>query len=827
MIGKLFVKSLSFLFTMTLLCLVLGGSIGYAVVAYYGKDLPDYTQLASYDPPTTTRFYAQDGRLIGEFAKEKRVFVPFSAIPKRVVQAFIAAEDKNFYRHPGVDLMSISRAAVQNMLHFSHQGNLVGGSTITQQVVKNFLLTKERTISRKVKEAILALRITRAFSKDKILELYLNEIYLGSRSYGVVAASLNYFNKPLDDLTIDEAAMLAALPKAPSNIDPRKYYKRALERRNWVIDRMHEEGYIRESEAHFAKQQPIRLHARAPADAVDAPAFNEAVKTEIVKHFGEQALYEQGLTVRTTLIPEYQVIAQQALRKGLEAYDQRHGYRGPLANLVTDEDWVASLKTIKRPIAMDPQWRIGIVLALHDHDAAVGLSTGERITLPFAGMSWARPWMKDQRVAASPQSPKDVLHLGDVILVGQEKSNKDQPELSWTLKQIPDINGAVVVLDPHTGRIQAMVGGYYYGEGEFNRATQAKRQPGSAFKPFVYLSALERGFTPSTIILDAPVELEQGTGLPTWKPQNYSGKFYGPSTMRRGLELSRNAMTVRLSTMIGIDPILDMIRRFGIAENPARNFSTVLGTTETTLINLTNAYGVLVNGGKAITPSLIDRIHDRHGKIIYKQDTRVCDNCQASPLVSQFDKMMLTLDPPVLEDNRKPITDPISSYQILSMMQGVVERGTAASARSLGRTLGGKTGTTNESKDTWFIGFSPNLVVGVFVGFDTPKTLGRYETGASVALPIFMDVVKKVLKDTPDIPFTIPPGVSLAKVDINTGQPPSFETPENNIIYEAFRQVPLNIPQAENISNDSTGSTPPTVPSFDSQNTTYGTGGIY
>lgn len=764
---------------------IAGATAAFFLFQHFNKDLPDYSQLANYDPPTTTRFYAADGRLLSEYAVEKRLYVPITAIPKRVINAFLAAEDQNFYHHPGIDIYSVGRAVIQNLVSAS-QGNrsLVGGSTITQQVVKNFLLTKERTMERKVKEAILAIRISKVYSKDRILELYLNEIYLGAGSYGVTAAALNYFNKPLDELTIEESALLAAMPKAPSSLDPKRFYDRAKTRRDWVIGRMQEEGYITSDEAKQAIATPITMRTRDNTEMVTAESFSGAARQALVDKLGAEAVYERGLSVRTTLDPALQEIAQNALRKGLETYDRRHGYRGPITTVEAEKDWVEFLHNVAIPEGLG-NWQLAVVLTLRPKEVEIGISDGKKGIIPFAELQWARHHLPKQNIGPPVRAPSDVVAVGDVIavepLVPEEGKKKGKVSF-YALRQIPEVNGALVALDPYTGKVLAMVGGYSIKETEFNRAVQAKRQPGSAFKPFVYLTAMENGFSPSSIVLDAPIELSQGAGLPKWTPKNYSGDFLGPTTLRRGLELSKNVMTVRLALMIGIDKIIATGERFGIYQTLPRDFSTVLGAHETTLLNLVNAYGMIFNGGKRIVPSLIERIQDRNGKTIYRHDDRVCDTCPIEISHPEY-----TDAPPELLDTREPITDPVSAYQITSILQGVVQRGTAQRAKVLNRTLAGKTGTTNESFDSWFIGASPNLVVGVYTGFDTPRTLGRTETGASVALPVFISFMEQALKDKPDVPFRVPPGARLVRVDALTGAPVGPETKSANVIYEAYK----------------------------------------
>lgn len=783
-VGKILSNLLVAFMTLAML-----GILAVIIVFYhYSDDLPDFKQLATYEPPIITRLYAGDGRLLAEYATEKRVYLPLSATPRRVIHAFLAAEDKNFYEHTGIDLFGIVRAMMENIRNFGSNRSLVGGSTITQQVVKNFLLTNEKSLERKIKEAILAFRISRVYSKDRILELYLNQIYLGHGSYGVAAAALNYFNKSTDELSVEEAAFLAALPKAPANYDPRRYYERAKERRDWVIRRMQDDGAISDEEALRAISMPITLRTRDEAETARADFFAEEVRRQLAAMYGSEVLYKGGLYVKTTLDPTLQNYADEALREALMEFDHRRGgWRGPVQKLASTDNWQQALSAIKpETVPVVGNQQLAVVLDVAKERASIGLSDGSKAILPLERAKWARKKLPDG-LGPEPAKMSDVVLPGNVILVAPmlEKQNEkeDQKEAKsniFELQQMPQINGALVALDPHTGRVLAMSGGYAYGGTEFNRATQAKRQPGSAFKPFVYLSALESGFTPATIIEDAPVELSQGVGLPTWKPQNYKGDYLGPATLRTGVEKSRNAMTVRLAVMLGIDRILAIGRRFDIYDKPQRNFSIVLGAAETTLIRLTNAYAMLVNGGKRVSPALIERIDDRNGKTIFRRDTRKCEKCRMETGAGITDSV-----PPLPEDNRERVVDARVAYQMVSILEGVVQRGTAARARSIGKPLAGKTGTTNDSLDTWFVGFSPDLVVGVFVGYDTPKTLGSRETGGSVALPGFIKFMERALADKPSTPFRIPPGIQLVKIDQDTGQPP-IPGLEGRVIYEAF-----------------------------------------
>jgi penicillin-binding protein 1A len=753
------------------LMVAIGGAI--YTISYYGKDLPDYSQLKDYEPPVVTRFYAGDGRLLEEFAQEKRVFVPIESIPALVKQGFIAAEDKNFYDHQGVDYLAIVRAAVFNIKNLGTGRRPVGASTITQQVAKNFLLTNELSFKRKIREAILAFRMERAMSKERLLELYLNEIYLGGGTYGVAAAALNYFNKSLEELKIHEVAYLAALPKAPNNYHPVRNHDAAIERRNWVIRRMLEDKYIVEAQADIAKSNPLQMTNRNATSVVDAPYFAEEVRRELIEYYGEDSLYGGGLVVRTSIDPRLQEIAKTALQEGLLAYDKRHGYRGPIANLSSLDDW--SNKLIKTEIEGIPDhWNKAVVLSVSAAKADIGFTNKTKATLELQYLSWAKKPLKDGLVGAEVTSVHQVLKAGDVILV--EKVEVDE-KMVYGLRQIPEINGAIIALDPHTGRILSMVGGWSYAQSEFNRATQAIRQPGSAFKPFVYLAALDKGFTPATLVLDAPFCIDQGAGLGKWCPSNYSNEFYGPTPIRVGIEKSRNLMTVRLADFVGMKDITEYAARFGVTENMPPLLANALGSGETTLLALTTGYAQLVNGGKKITPTMIDRIQDRRGKTIFNHDSRPCKGC--GDLV-QWEGQ----DVPEIKDLRQQIADPKKTFQVVHMLEGVIKRGTGIRIRSLNKPLAGKTGTTNESRDTWFIGFSPDLTVGVFIGFDEPRTLGKKETGSSVAVPVFKAFMEQALANTPAIPFRVPPGVKNVQINAETGA--RARPGDERVIWEAF-----------------------------------------
>ncbi len=816
-----------FIILLLLFTIAIAGAGGALYVFHqYGKGLPDYRQLADYEPPVTTRIHAGDGRLLNEYAIERRVFVPLSAMPGLVVQAFIAAEDKNFFQHPGIDVTGVARAIVTNLRNIGSGRRLVGASTITQQVAKNFLLTNEVSWERKIKEAILSLRIERAISKERILELYLNEIYLGFQAYGVAAAALNYFDKSLDELTIAEASFLAALPKAPNNYHPIREREAAINRRNWVVGRLLEEGFITTDQAIEARAEPLDIRKRQETQFVRADYFAEEVRRELMALYGEEKLYTGGLSVRTTIDPYLQDIADRTLRKGLEVYDRRHGWRGPLSITPEGTDYHQAIKDYKPPAGMEGRLA-AVVIRMDDGGVDIAFAGGETGRIPLMEMTWARPWKEGQKLGPKVKKPSDVVRPGDIVAVvpvshapEDEDGNQGEPypPATFGLSQIPEIEGGLIALDPHTGRVLAMSGGYSYERSVFNRVTQAMRQPGSAFKPFVYLTALESGYTPSTLILDAPFVIDQGPGLPKWRPANYTKKFYGPSTMRLGIEKSRNLMTVRLAQAVGMDRITRYAERFGIVDEMPEQLAMSLGAGETSLLRLTTAYAMLVNGGHEITPTFIDRIQDRNGLTVFRHDVRECPQCMAPYWTGQR--------VPELPDNRDKLANPGSAYQIVSMLEGVVQRGTGRRIRAVGKPLAGKTGTTNNQVDTWFVGFSPDLAVGVYVGFDNPRGLGYRETGSSVPAPIFRDFMQAALEGKPGIPFRIPPGIRLVRINGSTGAP--AQPGEDGVILEAFK--PGNVPIGESLLLAGDGYTPGfsgTGQSAGSGSPSTGTGGLY
>jgi penicillin-binding protein 1A len=756
---RFFYYTFLLLFSLGILAALAGGAAVAYAISYYGRDLPDTAMLKDYDPAVLTRLYAGDGQLLTQYAEEERVFMPVETIPDMIKQAFIAAEDQNFYQHSGIDPVAIINAAVGNL---ASGGRPRGASTITQQVAKNFFLTNEVSYERKIKEAILAFRMEKSMTKDRLLELYLNEIYLGERSYGVAAAALNYFNKPLERLSIDEAAFLAALPKAPNNYHPLRKHDAALARRNWVVGRMEEDGYITKGQAELAKLAPLTMVQSGNSHEIHAAYFAEEVRRQLAEEFGSKSLYGGGLVVRTTVDPRLQEIAVKTLRNGLMAYDKRRGWRGPIAHFDSLDGWQDKLAKIPVQEGMIEGWKLAVILSKDETNINLGFAGGDKGVVPVATTEWTGPNTKPLK--------------GDVVVV--EDDGKDDTANTYTLHQIPKVNGALVAMDPHTGRVLAMQGGWKYEGSEFNRATQAKRQPGSSFKPFVYLSALEHDFTPATLVLDAPFVIDQGPGLPKWRPTNYSGEYYGPTTIRVGLEKSRNLMTVRLADHVGIQSVIDVAKRFGVVDDMPPMLSYSLGAGETTLLRMTTAYAQFVNGGKKVTPTLIDRIQDRRGKTVARHDERPCEGC--GPLIEWSDGLTV----PTVPDTREQLADPRHAYQMVSMMEGVVQRGTGMKIKELNRPLAGKTGTTNDSKDTWFVGFAPDLVVGVFVGFDEPRSLGKKETGASIAVPVFKDFMAAALEGTPAMPFRVPPGIKQVRINAENGT--RARAGEKNVIWEAF-----------------------------------------
>ncbi|HXW29752.1 MAG TPA: penicillin-binding protein 1A [Xanthobacteraceae bacterium] len=779
---RLLVRFFGFLFAAGTIVFLVGVAGAAALFWHFSKDLPDYSQLQNYEPPVMTRIHAADGSLLAEYARERRLYLPIQAIPKLVINAFVSAEDKNFYEHGGLDFGGIARAAFFYAQNYGSNRRPQGASTITQQVAKNFLLTNEVSFQRKIKEALLALRIERTYSKDKILELYLNEIYLGVGAYGVAAASLLYFDKSVHELSIAEAAYLAGLPKAPNNYNPFRQRERAIERRNYVIDRMVEDEYITAQDGEKAKKEPLTVTPRPTgAHVYEAEYFAEEVRREIYERYGEKKLYEGGLSVRTTLDPKLQEFARKALMDGLVHYDEGDGWRGPVSKIDISGDWGSKLAEVKSLADISP-WRMAVVLEIGDQSARIGLQpprepsgnvSRERQVgiLPLEGIKWA---MKADR--KGPPRIGQVLQSGDVIYV----EALGQDSTGYRLRQLPEASGAMVVMDPNTGRVLALVGGFSYDQSQFNRATQALRQPGSSFKPLVYAAALDNGYTPSTVIMDAPIEIDQGAGLGTWRPENYEQKFYGPQTLRFGIEHSRNVMTVRLAQDIGMPLIAEYAKRFGVYDDLPPYLSFALGAGETTVLKMATAYSMFDNGGRRIKPTLIDRIQDRWGHTIYRHDERECRGCDADKWQGQAE--------PVLIDHRERVLDPLTAYQVTSMLEGVVQRGTGTALKDLGKPVAGKTGTTNDEKDAWFIGYTPDIVAGVYIGYDKPRHLHlpTGATGGHLAAPVVRDFLKQATAGKPGVPFLPPAGIKLVRIDAKTGLRAGPGT-TGNVIFEAFK----------------------------------------
>jgi penicillin-binding protein 1A len=779
---RLLIRFFGFLFaTATIVGLVGAAAVG-VFIWQQAKTLPEHTALKNYEPPVMTRLHAVDGSLIGEYANQRRLFLPIQAVPQLVIHAFLSAEDKNFYQHGGVDFTGIARAAVSYIENIGSNRRPQGASTITQQVAKNFLLTNELSMTRKVKEALLSMRIEQTFSKDKILELYLNEIYLGLGNYGIAASALNYFDKSVQELTISEAAYLAALPKAPNNYNPFKATDRAVDRRNWVIDRMVENGFVSAEDARKAKDEPLGVIARPPnAHNYTAPYYAEEVRRVLYEKYGAKGLYEGGLSVRTALNPQLQEMAKKALTDGFVKFDEARGWRGPVKTIDLGADWGTALAEV--PPYNDIPWKLAVVIGVEGNGATIGLQPGrdgtgavlpERATatIPAEGMKWAR-WASG---AEKPANQKGPVKAGDVVYVEPLKT-KGAQDGQYRLRQPPEISGAMTVMDPFTGRVLALVGGFSYDQSEFNRATQALRQPGSSFKPFIYSAALENGYTPSSLVLDAPIEIAQGAGQDDWKPENYGMDFNGPSTLRYGIEKSRNVMTVRLAQDMGMPIISEYARRFGVYDDLPPFLSMALGAGETTLLRMAAGYSVFANGGRKVNASLIDRIQDRYGRTVYRHDERECQGCRATDWRGQ--------EPPTLVDHREQILDPLTAYQMTSIMEGVILRGTGTALREVGKPIAGKTGTTNDYKDAWFVGYSPDLVVAVYLGYDKPRTMGKSGTGGGLAAPVASEFMKMALADKPNVPFRVPAGIKLVRINSATGMRAS--PGDQKVILEAFK----------------------------------------
>ena len=763
-----------------------------AIFWMYGRDLPSHESLAEYTPPTISRIYSGQGRIIDEFAKERRLFVPADAIPDLIKQAFVSAEDKNFYQHGGYDLRGIAAAAIDAVR--SGGRDVRGASTITQQVMKNFLLGGERRAERKIQEIILASRIEETLDKEGILELYLNEIFLGQNSYGVAAASQTYFNKTLDDLAPHEAAMLASLPKAPSDYHPVRRKDRLLSRRNFVLKEMMENGYITEATYEVEREAPLKSVQNGDFESFrkDLPPrdyFTDEIRRQLSQDFGEGEFFTGGLSVRATIDNEIQPIAADALQRQLESFDRSQGvWHGtdktiPADQLGDEATWREALSNIRiaRDIRLDSQWYPAVVLEVGENEARLGIEGVEDDAnghwVPAKDAQWARKRRADGSLAKKARVTGDLVSVGDVVHVRRMTADADGAFIRWTLRQVPKVQGGFVAMDVNTGRVIAMQGGFSYQASVFNRATQARRQPGSSFKPFVYAAALDSGYTPATIVVDAPIEINTPQGL--WRPRNSSNKFYGPTPLRTGIEQSRNLMTIRLAEEVGMDTVASYAEKFGVYDNMGRFLANSLGSEETTLYQMVAAYAMFANGGERVQPTLVDRVQDRYGKTIYRHDQRGCDDCKVASLDPGF-------APRILSD-RERVMDPITAYQLTSMMRGVVERGTARRTVNLSVPTAGKTGTTNDARDVWFVGFTSNIAAGCFIGYDTPRSLGRGASGGGMCGPVFNAFMKEATKKYGGGAFDVPPGGTFINIDRFTGARLGNDATGDNVVAEYFR----------------------------------------
>ena len=754
-------------FTLILSGVLIGGIAVFAILWVFSNKLPDYKFLKNYKPSVSSKVYSGEGELVSDFSAQKRIFVPYNSIPKKVINSFLSSEDKNFFSHPGVDAKGVVRAIINNIKNYLYSKRLEGASTITQQVAKNFLLTNEVSLNRKIKEAILAFRIERSLSKKRILELYLNQIYMGQGAYGIASASLEYFDKPISDLNYGEASLLAALPKAPSKYNPYKNIELAKFRRNLVLKNLFDNNYISNKDYNKFIQQEIKLKKRKEIFLEDTRYYVEDIRKNVVNQFGFEKVYKQGFNIKTPLNLELQNIATSSLRKGLEIYDRRKGWRGSLTNKKNSKNWKKDLDKFKLEKSIG--WNIAIVKKIKKFSAIIETNDNLKGVINYNSISWTK------------KEFYDLFNIGDIIYV------KKIQDSEYELKQLPKVNGGIVVMDPFTGRVYALSGGFSFKKSEFNRASQALRQPGSAFKPFIYALALENNFSPTTLILDAPLVLEQGSDLKMWKPENYGKKFYGPSTLRTGLEKSRNLMTVRIAQQLGIKKIVNFSKKLGIYENPDELISIALGSAETTLIKLTSAYCSFVNGGKKINPILIDRIQDSEGNTIFNTEKRECKKCDQISYLSD--------EIPKVSDKFEQIFSPETAYQITSILEGAIQRGTGRKLKDLNLDIAGKTGTTNKNTDTWFVGFTSKLVVGVYVGMDDPKSLGKRETGARTALPIFKDFIKKAVSKKDARPFKVAKNITMMVIDPVNGEKANFGSKET--VIEAFKKDNPNLKNYE------------------------------
>ena len=764
------VKMIKSLILGILLTVFFGFLVVFFTLWFFSNDLPNYRFLKNYRPAVSTKIYNNSGEIAADFATQKRTFVSIDETPDFVINAFLSAEDKNFYQHPGIDARGIVRAIIKNIKNITTGVRLEGASTITQQVAKNFLLNSDVSFSRKIKEAILAFRIEKHLSKKRILELYLNEIYLGERAYGIASASMIYFDKSLKELNVSEAALLATLPKAPSSYNPYRNLSAALKRKNWVLARMHENQFLNTKKYKSAIKKKITLKKRKLDFYKESLFFTEEVRKFLFEKYGEEILYKKGLYVKTSLDNNLQKIATNSLRKHVEFYDRRHGWRGPIKNLKNLREWNERKKLPK--VDQLNNWNLSLVVDVQKNFAIIKTLEDDTIKIYLQNIKWARKYISPDRLGPAITNVNQVLKTNDLIWIEYNDKKKN-----WYLRQIPEVNGSVIILNPWSGRIHAMVGGYSFDLSQFNRASQAIRQPGSALKPFVYAAALENGYQPTSMLLDAPYVALQNTKLIKWKPSNYGNKFYGTGTLRSGVEQSRNLMTVRLAQSIGNKKILDLTKKVKIYNNPENLLSFSLGAGETTLLNLANAYGIFVNGGKMIEPSLVDLVQDRDGKTIFRKKSYICNRCNKISINTE--------DYPSITNTEDRVLSESTSYQTVSILEGVIDRGTGKRMKNLKIPLAGKTGTTNENMDAWFIGFTPDLVVGVYFGFDNPKTLGKFETGAKAAMPIFQDIIKNLPKKNTSSFFKIPTTVNLSSIDIKNGL--SSKNQNKKAFLEAFK----------------------------------------
>ena len=761
---KKFIISCVFLLIISIIIII-------SVLWIYSNKLPDYKFLNNYKPPVSSKLYAGSGELVIDFSSEKRIFIPYNSIPSKVVNAFLSAEDKNFFSHPGVDAKGVVRAFYKNIFNILSSKRLEGASTITQQVAKNFLLSNEISIDRKIKEAILAFRIERALSKKRILELYLNQIYLGEGSYGVASASLKYFDKPISNLNYAEASLLAALPKAPSKYNPYKNKKLAKFRRDLVIKNLYENSYITKEQFIEITNTKIKLNKRKKIYLEDSRYYVEDVRKSIVDKYGFDKVYKQGFNIKTPLDLELQKIATNSLRKGLIDYDQRKGWRGPIKNIKYSKSWLNKIDKVMLENSIG--WEIAIIKKVNKFNVEIETEKLKKGKIEYKDILWTK------------KNLNEVFSIGDIVYVEKIKNAK------YNLRQIPKANGGIVIMDPFTGRIKAMSGGFSFKQSEFNRATQALRQPGSAFKPFIYALALENNYKPNSLILDAPIVLDQGEDLKLWKPENYGKKFYGLSTLRTGIEKSRNLMTVRIAQDLGLKKITNFTKSLNIYENPEELLSISLGSAETTLLRLTSAYCSFVNGGKLINPIFIDRIQDSEGNTIYNSEIRYCADCEK---ISYTSKNL-----PKIKNNFLQVFSPQTAYQMTSMLEGVIQRGTGKKLKDLNLDIAGKTGTTNKNTDTWFIGYTSNLVIGVYIGHDDPKSLGKFETGAKTAMPVFKYFIKNAINKLNARPFKVSKNIKMMVVDSKTGK--KVEYGSTDTIIEAFKVKNINqMPFEDNIN---------------------------